>query len=35
MKNKKDYSKEPAWQEPMEWMCIGALLMEIFMICIM
>lgn len=31
----KDYTKEPKWQEPLEWMSIGALLMEIFLLCIM
>lgn len=25
-------NNEPKWQEPLEWMCIGALLMEIFLV---
>lgn len=27
-------SNEPKWQEPLEWMSIGALLMTIVFVCI-
>jgi hypothetical protein len=30
-----DPNYEPAWQEPLEWMSIGALMMEIFLLCIL
>ena len=31
----KKTKNEPAWVEPLEWMSIGALLMEVFMLIIM